>query len=85
MVEEKKIYLKKKMPYHRFTNNNKAHGEHQQPQPKLCHRVYQITNMKVRGVHICSKFNSKRFANNLDLRDAVKHRIQRLVNISAVK
>ena len=29
--------------------NNKACGERQQPQPKLCHRVY---NMKVMGVHI---------------------------------
>ena len=56
--------------------NNKTRGECQQPQPKLYHRVY---NLKVRSVHIlvryckkCSKLNSKRFANNLALRDAVK-------------
>ena len=48
--------------------------------------------MKVRGVHIVfhttkssSNLNSKRFANNLDIRDTIKERTQRLVNVCVVK
>ena len=42
--------------------------------------------MKVRCVHIlvkiCSKFNSKRFVNNLEIHNATKQHAQRLVNVN---